>query len=63
MKGILRPIHRGIFEFCGLSVLEPFIAYAAAHGGEEGRAAYLSQWRDRLELIEREEAVVVGPYA
>jgi NAD(P)H dehydrogenase (quinone) len=63
IKGVLRPIHRGIFEFCGLSVLEPEIAFAAAHGDDEMRRGLLKKWTDRLATIESEAPMVVGTYA
>ncbi len=60
--GVLRPIHRGIFEFCGMRLLKPEIAYAAAHGTEEDRRVRLAQWVERLGGIEAEEPIVAGKY-
>ncbi len=62
MSSILRPIHRGIFEFCGYSVLAPQIAYGAAHGDDEYRAPMMKSWVDRLATIGTEEPIVVGEY-
>jgi hypothetical protein len=42
-RGVLRPIHRGILEFCGFSVLTPFIAYSPARITPEERKAFLDQ--------------------
>ena len=63
MAGILKPIHRGIFEFCGYSVLAPQVAYAAAHGDDDYRAPMMKSWVDRLATIADEEPITVGRYA
>ena len=48
IEQILFPIHHGIFYFVGLEVLPPFIAWSVSRVGDEGRQAYLEQYRQRL---------------
>lgn len=62
IDGIVRPIHRGILEFCGFSVLKQQPCYAAAHGTDEDRQKWLAGWQARLEKLTEEEPVVVGRY-
>lgn len=62
MESILRPIHRGMFEFLGFSVLEPQISYAVAHMTDEQRKAEFKKWESRLKQIENEKVIVVGKY-
>lgn len=62
MESILRPIHRGMFEFLGFSVLESQISYAVVHMTDEQRKAELKKWESRLKQIENERAIVVGKY-
>ena len=61
--GILRPIHRGIFQFTGFSVLAPAIHYGPVRVGESRRREWLDDWAQRLRSIELEEPIEVGPYA
>lgn len=63
INGILRPIHRGIFEFVGFSVLAPNILYAAAHGTDDDRKAFLGEWAKRVVALHEEPAIEVGRYA
>jgi NAD(P)H dehydrogenase (quinone) len=63
INGILRPIHRGIFEFVGFSVLRPNILYAAAHGTDDDRKAFLGEWAKRVVTLHEEPAIEVGRYA
>lgn len=51
MSAVLTPIHRGIFWFNGFSVLEPFIAWSAAHGTDADRNEVLDTLRVRLQGI------------
>eukprot|EP01012_Entosiphon_sulcatum_P027072 TRINITY_DN32629_c0_g1_i1.p1 TRINITY_DN32629_c0_g1~~TRINITY_DN32629_c0_g1_i1.p1 ORF type:complete len:231 (-),score=57.73 TRINITY_DN32629_c0_g1_i1:130-801(-) len=60
--GILRPIHRGIFQFVGFDVLEPFFGWSAAHVTDEQRQAYLAQWREKLSTIDTAPILDVGRY-
>lgn len=62
MESILRPIHRGMFEFLGFSVLSPQISYAVAHLTNEEREGVLENWKSRLIQIENEEPIVIGKY-
>lgn len=48
MEQILFPINHGMFYFVGFDVLEPAIAYGAAHVGDDQRAKYLADLRTRL---------------
>ena len=63
IMGILRPIHRGIFEFCGFKVLRPNIVYAAAHYTDVERQKLIEQWADRAAKLSEEEPIEVGVYA
>lgn len=63
INGILRPIHRGIFEFVGMSVLRPNILYAAAHVSDDDRKAFLAQWAQRVVTLHEEPAINVGRFA
>lgn len=61
--GILRPIHRGIFQFTGFSVLAPAIFYGPARVEPSQRKQWLEQWADRLRAIDSEQPIEVGNYA
>jgi NAD(P)H dehydrogenase (quinone) len=54
IEAILYPIHRGIFEFAGFSVLRPFVVYAPARMTDAERAAALAAWRERVLAIDHE---------
>lgn len=60
--GILRPIHRGIFEYVGFSVLQPQLSYSVAHITDEERKEELQQWSERLKNIFDEDNIQVGKY-
>lgn len=62
LNGILRPIHRGIFEFCGFRVLAPQVSYSPARITPEERAAQLASWTQRVVGLFDEEPIVVGRY-
>lgn len=51
IEGILRPVNRGVFEYLGMEVLEPFVAYAAPRVDDAQRGAYLDAWTARLEAL------------
>ena len=51
METLLEPIQHGIFRFNGFEVLEPFIAWQAAHISDEERKEYLRQFRERVAAI------------
>jgi len=62
IDAILRPLHRGIFEFLGMSVLKPNIVYAAAHGTDEERQQKLREWQTRVVALDAEQPIEVGIY-
>ena len=52
---LLYPIHRGIFEFTGMSVVPPFVVYGPVRMTAEERTATLSLYRRTLDgLFEQE---------
>ncbi len=48
IESTLYPIHRGIFEFTGLTVIEPFVIYGPNRIDAPARAAALLRYRDRM---------------
>jgi putative NADPH-quinone reductase len=62
LNGILRPIHRGIFQFVGFTVLQPQVVYGPVRKTPEELAEELEKWNKRLEGIFDEEPVNVGMY-
>ena len=54
---ILAPIHHGIFWFNGFSPLQPFVAWAAAHGSDADRKRLLDQWQNRLKGLFQERTI------
>lgn len=62
INGILKPIHRGIFEYVGFSVLKPQLNYAVAHITDAERVILLDKWSKRLENIFKEQEINVGNY-
>lgn len=62
LDAILRPIHRGILEFTGFSVLAPEVHWQPVRLDNETRVTELASWADRLRAIESEEPVFVGRY-
>jgi NAD(P)H dehydrogenase (quinone) len=54
---ILTPIHHGIFWFNGFSPLQPFVAWAAAHGSDADRKRVLDQWQNRLKGLFQERTI------
>lgn len=62
LSGILKPLHRGILEFTGFTVLEPHTVYGPARLSPEQREAELSRWQQRLLKIDTEEGILVGRY-
>ena len=49
MEELLRPFNGGVLAYTGMEVLPPFIAYAPASLGEEGRHGQLAGYRRHLE--------------
>lgn len=59
---ILRPVQRGIFEFCGFSVLRPQIVYAPTHIMQKQRENELEKYARRLSNISGEAPVFTGRF-
>ena len=62
LAGILRPIHRGMLQFTGFTVLAPQVVYGPVRQSEADRAATLAAWAARLPGLAAEEPLVVGAY-
>ncbi|MCY9870464.1 NAD(P)H-dependent oxidoreductase [Vibrio barjaei] len=62
INGILRPIHRGIFEFNGFSVLETQKVFGPARQTEEERCSELERYSERLKRIFEEPTIKIGQY-
>ena len=62
IAGILRPIHRGIFQFVGFDVLRPQVSCAPARVGDNERAVMLDDWRKRVAGVFEEVPIDVGRY-
>jgi NAD(P)H dehydrogenase (quinone) len=62
LTGMLRPLHRGILQFTGFTVLQPHVIYGPARIGEEQRKQELARWESRLAHIFEEPAFDVGEY-
>lgn len=62
LTGMLRPLHRGILEFTGFTVLEPQVVYGPVRIGEEQRKQELARWQSRLKDVFHEPAFAVGAY-
>ncbi|MEM9778019.1 MAG: NAD(P)H-dependent oxidoreductase [Chloroflexota bacterium] len=62
IKGILRPIHRGMLQFVGFDVLAPHIVYGPARQTDDERAEALKSYSARLQTIEEESPIEIGIY-
>lgn len=62
LYGILKPLHRGILQFTGFSVLQPEVVYGPARLSPEERADLLAGWRMRLQDIFNETPIEIGTY-
>ena len=62
LTGMLRPLHRGILEFTGFTVLEPQVVFGPVRIGEELRKQELARWQSRLKDVFNEPAFAVGAY-
>ncbi|QYK07016.1 NAD(P)H-dependent oxidoreductase [Shewanella zhangzhouensis] len=62
IDGILRPIHRGILEFTGFSVLAPQIVFGPARTSDLMRHIELEKYAIRLKDVFKEKAIDVGSY-
>jgi len=60
---LLRHINYGMFDFIGIQVLPPFIAYSAARVTDEQRSAYLTAYRQHLLHIESVAPLELGAVA
>lgn len=45
---ILKPVHRGVFEFTGFTVIEPFVVYGPNRISASERKGYLDSYAERL---------------
>jgi len=48
---VLEPIHYGVFAYCGMEVLPPFIAYGPGEMSEAERKATLEAFREHLKKL------------
>ena len=48
---VLEPIHYGVFAYCGMEVLPPFIAYGLEEVSEAERKAILEAFREHLHRL------------
>jgi NAD(P)H dehydrogenase (quinone) len=62
IEAILRPIHRGIFQFVGFDVLRPQLSCSPARVGDAERAVMLEDWRQRVGNLFGEAPMDVGSY-
>ncbi|HEY5823641.1 MAG TPA: NAD(P)H-dependent oxidoreductase [Cyclobacteriaceae bacterium] len=62
INGMLRPIHRGILQFVGFTVLAPQLSFSVAHLSEKERKQLLTKWSERLKNIFSEASIQVGKY-
>jgi NAD(P)H dehydrogenase (quinone) len=62
VNAIIRPVHRGILQFVGFSVLAPNIVHNPVKLEERERNVLLDQWAERLSYIEYEEPITIGGY-
>ncbi|MDK9757699.1 NAD(P)H-dependent oxidoreductase [Vibrio sp. D173a] len=62
LDAILRPIHRGVFEFNGFSVLRPHKVFGPARKTENEREAELDNYAERLTFIFEEPSIKIGHY-
>ena len=54
LEHVLHPLLHGTLAYTGMTVLDPFIAYAADSVDEMARASYLAGLRARLEALEHQ---------
>lgn len=62
LAGVLRPLHRGILEFTGWTVLAPHVVYGPARLSDADRQAELLAWATRLQSLQQEPPFEVGAY-
>jgi NAD(P)H dehydrogenase (quinone) len=61
VETVLHPLLWGTFAYCGMQVLDPFIAYAADSADDDTRAEYLHALRCRLADVGDEAPLTLGP--
>jgi NAD(P)H dehydrogenase (quinone) len=52
IERVLYPLHRGVLQYIGLDVVDPFIAYAAPRVTHQERRAMLAAYADRLRTVQ-----------
>jgi putative NADPH-quinone reductase len=62
LAGILRPIHRGMLQFTGFTVLPPHVVYGPTRQSEAERTVALQAWAARLPGLAAEAPLEVGAY-
>ncbi|EGR3970592.1 flavodoxin family protein [Vibrio cholerae] len=62
LDAILRPIHRGILEFTGFSVLAPQKVFGPARMTQQERETVLDDYAVRLKTVFEETPIQVGDY-
>jgi putative NADPH-quinone reductase len=62
LNNMLKPLHRGIFQFTGFSVLAPHVVYSPARRTPEERSKELDNWTIRLNNIFEETPMEVTTY-
>lgn len=60
IEDILYPIHRGIFSFTGLTVIEPFVIYGPSRLSEEERQEGLARYQERVLTLDV-APIIAGP--
>ncbi|MAF83177.1 MAG: NAD(P)H-dependent oxidoreductase [Gammaproteobacteria bacterium] len=63
LERVLWPLHAGVFGVCGFQVLPPFVGWAPAWVGDEGRQAIIAQYTQRLRTIESDKPLFFHPHA
>ena len=51
LEQALFPIHHGILNFVGFTVLEPFFVYGPARLSNDERLSHLSDYRERIQRL------------
>ena len=54
LERVLWPLHAGVLALCGYDVLQPFVGWAPAWIGEDGRQRLLDDYAHRLRNIDRD---------
>ncbi|SIN97145.1 NAD(P)H-dependent oxidoreductase [Chitinophaga niabensis] len=62
LLSMLKPLHRGIFQFTGFSVLHPQVVYGPARMSLAERTEALAGWHSRLQEVFNETPIEVGTY-